>query len=592
MKKSSMNKLILGSLGILALMPMGVNAITKDETVYTVLDRNGGIKSSSVTAHIYGDLKDETEDETLLKNIMGIKGANNITYTDRCVKFNNKGKDIYYRGTIDKKMPIESAIKYYLDGKEVEEKDLVGKQGKIKIEVKLTNKEKHTVNIRGKQEEMYTPFVVTLGGIINEKNASNVTVSNGRVVKSGSKNIIVGLASPGLSSSMKNNDLKDLDKIVITYDTKSYKSNTFYLLATPKVLSKDDLKVFDKLDSAFANMNALQTNMNKLEDGSKQILSELEKKIVQMESGTSAIDENTMNKIKESARASVSSTLASQEASIKASASSAINSAIKEQSIAKMAMASAIKDPVVEQVTNQVTTKITNDTELMNEIKAKVASEVMAFLATGQDDNYNNLADADKDNYKNTLIAKKVQEAIAAEVQKQVMAIAEEQIYSQVDTFLASTNNCSKDTLDTLRESVSSATLGTIEACDVYNTALTVSGSIKSQMAGSVGSSVYNAVYSSSMTVADEVSGAVATSVADTFASETIKSLNSLKDALKTLSNGLTEYNNAGIKTITGYANTLNGYKIRLEKLVELAENYNGYSSSNSDNTTFVSVIK
>lgn len=574
MKNNNFNKIVLGAFSVMALVvPINVKALTKDETVYSVLGKDGSLKSTSVTTHLYGNLPKETEDITLLENVINLKGKSAFTFSDRCLRFQNNGEDIYYSGTLKKEMPIKSDIKYYLDGKEVQEKDLNGKKGTIKIEISLTNLEEHYIN----KQKLYTPFVVTLGGVINDKSASGMEITNGKIVKSGSKNIIVGLASPGISTSLNLSDLKDLDKIVITYKTNNYKTNTFYLVASPKVFSKDDLEVFNKLDSAFTNIESLQSNMDKLEAGSKQIYNELEKKIAQIESSTSVIDDETLSMIKSEARSSVQSNLSSRASSIKAQAKGAIEGAINEENIAKMAMANAIKDPIVSALATTETSSVMADNDLMNSFQMEAAGMFADYSGPDKAD----------------LIAGKIKEMVALEVEKRITPYVESAISEKITQILTSTNYCSSTSLDYLRSALTDQNnLAALEACDVYNTALLVSGSIKREVSSSIGNSVYSAVSSASLSVADQVSEAVATSVADSMIKETVSSLKTLKDAVGTLSSGLTEYNTQGINALSSYAKSANGYKTRLDNLATLADNYKGYGSENSDNTTFVSVIK
>lgn len=65
-----------------------------------------------------------------------------------------------------------------------------------------TNKEKKTVSVDGKQEEVYTPFVMMTGMILPNETFSNVTIDNGKVISDGSKNIVVGFGMPGMKESL------------------------------------------------------------------------------------------------------------------------------------------------------------------------------------------------------------------------------------------------------------------------------------------------------------------------------------------------------------------------------------------------------
>lgn len=91
---------------------------------------------------------------------------------------------------------------YYLDGKEIKPDDLAGKSGKLKIKVDYTNNTKTTVDINGKKETMYTPFVLMTGMILPQDTFSNVKIDNGKVISDGSRNIVIGFGMPGLQESL------------------------------------------------------------------------------------------------------------------------------------------------------------------------------------------------------------------------------------------------------------------------------------------------------------------------------------------------------------------------------------------------------
>ena len=69
------------------------------------------------------------------------------------MQMNSKG-EIYksYTSAEDenKELPIETTIRYYLDGIETQYNDIKGKSGKVKIEINYENKDKQTVNVNGK----------------------------------------------------------------------------------------------------------------------------------------------------------------------------------------------------------------------------------------------------------------------------------------------------------------------------------------------------------------------------------------------------------------------------------------------------------
>ena len=51
-----------------------------------------------------------------------------------------EGKDVYYQGEIDKKLPVDISVSYTLDGKNVSAKELAGKSGRVTIKYSYKNK--------------------------------------------------------------------------------------------------------------------------------------------------------------------------------------------------------------------------------------------------------------------------------------------------------------------------------------------------------------------------------------------------------------------------------------------------------------------
>lgn len=274
-----MNKKILkfinGSLAGLMLfisLPLNTKALSKDETVYGKLDSNGIIKNVFVNEHlINNDKLDTINDYTELKNILNLNGDETYDLKDSKIIWNANENDIFYQGNYEGTLPINLNITYKLDGKEMKASDMLGKSGKVEIIVKYTNNDKHNMFINGKYETIYTPFVITFGTSIDEKNNQNITINNGKVVSNGTKNFIVGLSAPGLYESLKVSNLKGLDTIKISYDTTSFELGPIYSIVTPKLLSNEDLKIFDKIDNLTNKVNTLQKNMDLIENSSLKL---------------------------------------------------------------------------------------------------------------------------------------------------------------------------------------------------------------------------------------------------------------------------------------------------------------------------------
>ena len=251
-----------------------VFAYTKDETVYSKLDNEGNNYKTIVSTHI--ENKENAELINDISDLLNIKNtSSDATYTQDGNKFvwNANKSDIYYQGETSKELPIECKIKYELDGKEVSSNEIAGKSGKVKVTVQYTNKEERTVDINGKKVKMYVPFVVVAGTIIENENARNIEVSSGKVIDDGTKSVVVGMAMPGLQESLglSKNDVEIPSDVEITMDATNFETSSIISYVTPKVLEEDDLKIFDKLDDVYSQVNTLQKSMNQIQDGANTL---------------------------------------------------------------------------------------------------------------------------------------------------------------------------------------------------------------------------------------------------------------------------------------------------------------------------------
>lgn len=256
----------------LLLIPSTTFALTKKETVYSNLDYYGKVNSTMVTNHIYNSEKTTLEDETELTNIMNINGKEKFELKDGILSWKAMGTDIFYRGSTNKVLPIDTKITYYLNDRKMNIEDMVGKKGKVKIVLDFKNNVPNLVKVNNTFQTLYTPFVVTVGTIL-DSDSKNINITNGKVINTGTKSVLVGLSSPGLYESMGIESFKNLDEIVITYDTTNFKLNNIYIASTPKLLEESDLEIFDKMDSLYGNINELKSNMDLIEKSVKELMS-------------------------------------------------------------------------------------------------------------------------------------------------------------------------------------------------------------------------------------------------------------------------------------------------------------------------------
>ena len=326
-----------------------VYAIANKETIYSKINSNGDVYKNIVTTKDGEDVKQE---ET------------------------------------EKELPLESKITYKLDGKEIKPEELLGKSGEVKIKIEYKNKSAKNVVINGKSETLYTPFMVTLGTVINSKNNKNIKVSKGgRIVENGDKTIIVGAIFPGLEESLnlsgKLSKIEIPNSIEITMESKNFEMSNIITYATPKALTEDiDWSEFNDL---FNKVNELQNGINTIEDGAKELnkgSKQLDDGAKELEKGTSKVydgikqiknqvinsikgmennkekvlDKETLNSIGEHASKQASTTIEKEVAGIKSLVEKgAVNEIKKQEDTVLTGVMSLIKNKINSKMTELVT---------------------------------------------------------------------------------------------------------------------------------------------------------------------------------------------------------------------------------------------
>lgn len=248
----------------------------KDESVYVNADASGKVKKTTVTEWLKNTEKGSVDDETVLEDVENVKGNEKYKEgSDDSIVWESKGKDIYYQGTTDEELPVNMSITYKLDGKEISPKDLAGKSGKLEMTINYENKFKQNVDVDGQQTEMYTPFTLATAMMLPTDEYTNVTIDNGKIVSDGDKNIVVGVAFPGLSEDLgldsSNLDVDIPSSVTITADVTDVSVGATYTMASANLLDSiglDDVDSFDDLDDS---INKLEDATNQLVDGSKEL---------------------------------------------------------------------------------------------------------------------------------------------------------------------------------------------------------------------------------------------------------------------------------------------------------------------------------
>lgn len=581
----NINKIISLSLAtVLLANPFNAFALTKTETIYSTLGVSGNVKKTTINTKLTDISKGDIEDYTYLENIKNLNGHEKFTRDGEKLTWKSTGKDIFYSGKYNDELPVKVNIKYYLDGEEVKPRDIKGKSGTITMKINFTN------NSFDSKSGMYTPFVVSTTMLIDGENNSNISISTGKVVSTGTKNVVTGISAPGLYESTNLSNFKDLDTLTISYKTTDFSTNEIYFVITPKLLSEVDLSTLDKVDSLNSSLNLLQDSMNQLESGANKL-----------NDGTASLKDG-VNKLN-------SGTKSARDGSKKLNdGASSLNSGIKQS----LDGAKALADGTGKVDTN-LQTIIAGIKEQENNLTAK-SSAMQEQLKQVTELQQNNQATIDKLTTGNQQIAA----GVNAQVSKYGLditsndfstkleyahsnALIDDNTYKTLASYKASyDNNVGLITLLTYNKTSINTMVGSLKSSlSEINTALTTLDGYLSRlqnegtsMTKSGAQSLYaglSKIYAGSTTLNSGTESL--TSGLETLYSGTqtlVGGANELSSGTSELANGISRINSEGINQLANYGEKAVNYKNKLKTLTNLSKNYKGFASDNADTTIFV----
>ena len=501
-----------------------VFAFTKEETVYSKLNSEGNNYNTIVNSHIENKNQEQTiNDISDLLNIKNVDGDQEFKQDGNSLVWNAEGSDIYYQGESQKELPIECKVKYELDGKEIQANELAGKSGKIKITIEYINKDAHDVNINGKNETMYTPFVVVCGTIINNDNNKNIEITNGKA---------------------------------ITMESTDFELNNIVTYVTPKLIEDDDIELFDDIDKIYSKVDTLQSSANQIQEGANTLAQgtdKLSSSVGELKTGSNAAYTGA-NKIKKEVEKSTKALVSDKSEALDSKTISEIgNKASEEASKQIESTAKAIGNSAASQVAN---------IKLTNEQKAKIKEGVEKGLKNNE--NYNLLPDQQK------VI---------------VLQFAQESAINSAESVAQDT---AKEVASQTAKQVAKSTAKQVAKSTAETTSREVANQVKQEALSQVSKQMETLG-----TGLNELTNGLYK--IDNGTSKLQNGANELNTGANTLAEGVTKFNNEGIKQICNYINgDAKDITTRVEKLKELSKQYNNFTMLNDGeegNVKFIMIM-
>lgn len=251
------------------------DSLRKEETVYVLADASGSVRKVIVSDRIENALRSKSvSDYSELENIVNLKGDGQYTRDGKLCIWDAQGNDIYYQGTIEKELPVSVDVKYFLDGRELSAEEIAGKSGRVTIRFAYTNRQRETVVLNGETTELYVPFAVMTGTVLENEFFRNIEVSNGKIINDGDRTLVAGIAFPGLSENLalSPETLEIPDFVEISADVSSFHSGTVYTLVTNEIFNRIDLRDAEESSAELTGaLSELQNAVMQLMDGSSAL---------------------------------------------------------------------------------------------------------------------------------------------------------------------------------------------------------------------------------------------------------------------------------------------------------------------------------
>lgn len=646
--KKIMSKVIASSL-VLALGTINavpVFAYSKDETVYTKANANGSSYQTIVSEHLKNsDNAELLKDMSTLLNIKNTNGDEEASQNGTSLEWKTSGNDIYYQGNTDRELPLDCTIKYELNGEEIAPNDLIGKSGNVKITIQYTNKEERFVNINGKSEKMYVPFVVMAGTMLDNTKMKNIEVTNGKVLDNGQKTVVVGLACPGLIESLglEDEDLPDLNKVEISFEATDFEMGNIMSYATPKIFDDADVSAMDKLDEFYSQINDLKSASTQLVEGAKTLQDGTEEyvsKSSEFADGLEAFNQgintatNSYNKIDEgidSVNSNISTIKNGANKLNKGASdlSDGLNSlqtgvsAGKEQAVSSLEESSktlsagidqiiAGKDQEVETIKEQVIENA--NSKLAEGLKTGVSSAVSSAIDSTMEKKMASvqkaiLADETLTTEEKLAIQKSLSSISISDAEKQAMS---KQIGTAIDSAVAQTTKAQEAGLDAINDNEKGVkaglnTLKTQAASSIKSGISEISSGFDAITDGtteliagsnelkngtstlSQGTSKLQTGVSTLASGSKELKTGLSTlnTSSDKLNSankQLLEGASTISDGAKTLAEGISEFDKEGINKIVSMVNgDVKDLQTRVEKLQDLANEYNSFAGKDEE---------
>jgi putative membrane protein len=256
----------------------------KNETVYVVLDESGKMVDERVVNSFHGDIKEDIIDYGEYSSLRNMKSENRPEISGNQIKWSKESAEdgsLYFEGITSKELPVNIDIQYFLNGEKKNVHDIVGKDGKVKILIKVINNLKinQTTDYKNfynklisKEEEYYVPLLVQISYPADLTIFSDISAEDGINVVTGETMSLNFAAFPypdaEISFEMKGRNI-EINPITFTVIPKLPEIPDFDM-------EEDITEILDGIVEIRKGIDELRKGSTSIADGGKELDSKSE----------------------------------------------------------------------------------------------------------------------------------------------------------------------------------------------------------------------------------------------------------------------------------------------------------------------------
>lgn len=258
----------------------------KEEVAYVNLNSDGSVRDINIV-----NIFDKPENQTIIdygeySHLRNMTTEDEINYNDGKIQINTDAEKLYYQGTrTDTVIPWRFVLHYYLNGQEYSASEIVGKNGKFKMTLSVTE------NPQYKENSFFDHCALQISTALDSSLCTNITAKGATIANAGGDKQLTWTLLAGTEKDLT------LTADVVDFQMKEININGLPLTLDIQVDNQELLSQMEALTGGISALDAGASELNQgaasLQGGAEQELkpgaSTLSRGADQLEKGTSQL---------------------------------------------------------------------------------------------------------------------------------------------------------------------------------------------------------------------------------------------------------------------------------------------------------------